>query len=633
MRIYEVARQLNMDSRELIKRLRSINFPVKSHMSVVDKETADIIKNEIEELLEQERAENVLEVEFPLTVKDFAVKLGCKPSVLIKEILANGKLLSINQNVEKPLAESIAKNHGFMLKEKGLIEESILEVKGEENLQPRPPIVTLMGHIDHGKTSILDYIRRSRIAAKESGGITQHIGAYQIEHSKGKITFIDTPGHETFTAMRARGANITDIAVIVVAADDGVKPQTIEAVNHARAANVAIIVAINKIDKPDINIDMVKQQLSKIDLAPEDWGGRTVTVLISAKTGQGISELLEMILIQAELLELKADYQRPALGVVLEAKLSSGRGPVITAVVQHGVLKTADVVVCGEFFGRVRALFNDRAEPVKEAKPSMPVEIIGISGVPEAGEKFFVVPDEKQALKIIQQRKNKPRQEKTAGHMKLEDLYAKIKEEKSTSLKIIIKSDVSGTLEAIEDMLKKIDSQEVKIEVIHKAVGIVNASDVILADASDSIIIGFKVGIEPKAKDMVKTKGIEVKRYEVIYELFNDIKAALEGMLEPEIVKKFQGRALVKKVFKLSKSGIIAGCIVEKGSINRSCQVEVERQGEVIFKGRIHSLKRFKEDVREVKQGFECGIGVGFNGLKEEDIINAYIEESITRRL
>ncbi len=635
MRVYELAKELGLDSKEFLKKLKEMNFPLKSHLSIIDEETAQIIKDEFRELKEREISKNVVEVEFPLTIKDFAVKLGKKPSEIIQLFLKRGKFFNINQTIDRDLAINLAYELGFTLKEKVSLEEELLEkeILDESRVKPRAPIVTLMGHIDHGKTSLLDFIRKSKLTEKEAGGITQHIGAYQVEVPRGKITFIDTPGHETFTSMRARGANLTDIVVLVVDATEGVKPQTEEAISHARAASVPIVVAINKIDKPQAQPEIVKQQLSKLGLIPEDWGGQTIMVEVSAKTGQGIDDLLEMILLEAELLELKADYERPALGVVLEAKLSKGLGSVASVIVQQGVLRVGDIVVCGTQWGKVRLLRDDRARTLKEAYPSSPVELVGLGGLVSAGEKFLVVPGEKEALSIVEGRKQKEEIKATPQHVTLENIYEKIKKEELKEFRVIIKADTYGTLEAIEEMLKKIEVPSLEVKILHKSIGIINLSDVVLADASDALVLGFKVEIEPQAFKKAQEKNVQIKTYQIIYELISDIKAALEGMLEPKIERILVGRARVKKVFKLSKAGVIAGCIVEKGKIVRNLPCRVLRAQEVIFEGKVSSLKRFKDDVREVLEGFECGIGVGFNEVREEDIIEVFQEEVKTRRI
>jgi len=634
MRIYELAKELGIDSKDLIEKLKVLNFPVRSHMSSVDSETAEIIKHEIEDLKKREIENNLVEVDFPISIKDLAVKLNKKPSEILKVLMEKGKFYTINQNIDDETAIQLAYLYKVNLKRKPTYEEQILKVKPQE-LEKRAPVVTLMGHIDHGKTSILDYIRKSKIVEKEMGGITQHIGAYQVELEKGSITFLDTPGHQTFTAMRARGANVTDIVVLVVAADEGIKPQTVEALDHAKQANAPIIVAINKIDKPNVNIDMVKQKISKYNLVPEDWGGKTVVVGVSAKTGEGIDELLEMIILQAELMELKASYSRPAVGVVVEAKLSKGRGPVATVLIQQGTLKVSDVFVCGVWWGKVRAMYDDRGKLMEKALPSHPVEVVGLNGVPTPGDRIFVVPDEKSARQIGERRKEEEEKKKQRApvHLRLEDLHKKIKEENLKQLKIILKADVGGTLEAVEDALKKFSTSEVEIQFVHKGVGSINFSDVLLAEVSDAIIVGFKVDTEIQAKEAARNKGVQVRVYQIVYELIDDIKAAIEGMLTPHLKRVFLGRAKVLKVFKLSRTGVVAGCIVEKGKIIRSVYCQLSRDNELIFEGKVVSLKRFKDDAREVTEGLECGISIGYEDVKENDYIDVFLEEIVERKL
>lgn len=634
MRVHELAKELNIGSKELLERLKQLNFPAKSHMSVIDDETAEIIKHEISDLEKQEIAENVIEVEFPITLKDLAVKLNLKPSELLKEFMKEGKLFTINQSLSEEVATEFAYKRKITLKQKATFEEKVFDDEGGEEKQ-RAPVVTLMGHIDHGKTSILDYIRKSRITARESGGITQHIGAYSVDYNGKMISFVDTPGHATFTAMRARGANVTDIVIIVIAADEGIKPQTVEAIDHAKAANAPIIVAINKIDRKNADVDMVKQQLSKHELSPEDWGGKTICCPVSAQTGEGIEHLLEMIILQAEIMELKAVYERSSIGVVVEAKLSKGRGSVATVLVQQGILKVSDICVCGSTWGKIKALNDDKRQRVDSAIPSQPVEIIGLNGVPTPGDTFFIAPDEKTARNIVERRLEQEKKEKEVKpvHFKLEDLHKKIAQEHLKQLKIILKADVGGTLEAVEVALSKFSTEEVELQFVHKGVGAINHSDVLLADVSDAVIVGFKVDADTQARDMAKQKDIEIRIYHIVYELIDDIKAALEGMLAPTVRRTFLGRAKVNKVFKLSKSGIIAGCTVEKGKIIRDTAAQLTRDNEVIFDGKVVSLKRFKDDAKEVTEGLECGISVGYDKIKEGDIIDVFNEEIITRRI
>ncbi len=634
MRIHELAKQLDIDSKKLIKKLKTLNFPVKNHMSTVDAETAEIIKHELEELNKKEIEENVIEVDFPITVKDLSTKLGKKPSQLLADLFKQGKMFTINQNLDKKMAQSIAYNYKVNLKEKPTQEEQILQTKSK-NLTKRAPIVTLMGHIDHGKTSILDYIRKSKVTNQETGGITQHIGAYQVSLDKGKISFLDTPGHETFTQMRARGASITDIVIIVVAADDGIKPQTIEAIDHAKAANVPIIVAINKIDKPNANIDMVKQGLSKQELVPEDWSGKTTTVEVSATEGTGVDELLDLILLQADVMELKADYERPAIGVVVEARLSKGKGALATVLVKEGVLEAGQWCVCGKYGGKIKAMHDDLGKTREKVFPAEPIEILGLNGVPDPGDKLMVTPDEKTAKDIMQKREAKEKRDKISPvtHLRLEDLHKRVKQGEIKKLKIILKADVGGTLEAVEGALAKIVSQEVELATVHKGVGLINSSDILLAEVSDAVVVGFKVTTDAQARDLAKKKGIEVRTYHIIYELIDDIRAALEGLLTPHVKKTFMGRAKVKTVFNITKSGVIAGCQVEKGKILRGAPCHLTRGNDLIFEGKIETLKRFKNDAREVKEGYECGIGLGFDQIKEGDYIDVFGQEVISRKL
>ena len=581
-----------------------------------------------------------LELELPITVKDLAIRLQEKPSLVIKYLMGMKIMAGLNQTLEEASVSAVCQKYGFKIKKALGQEESLLQAHAQEdsavNLKSRPPVVTIMGHVDHGKTSLLDAIRKSKVAEAEHGGITQHIGAYRVSLPHGEITFLDTPGHEAFTAMRARGAGITDIVVLVVAADDGIMPQTVESIDHARAAGVSIIVAINKIDKPQADANRVKKQLAELNLMAEDWGGKTITVPVSAKTGDGIDNLLEMILLEAQMLELRANPDKSARGVVVEAKISKGRGPVATLLVQNGTLHLNESIIVGNCYGKIRAMFNDRGHSVTFAASAFPVEVLGLSGVPQAGEPFFAVKDEKQArdLALDRQEKERLKQIKTAKKISLEDLHAQIKEGKLKELKIIIKADVQGSLEAIKQTLDKLNVSEIKLNFIHAAVGSINSSDVILAVASDALILGFNVMPDEPAKELISKEGIDVRTYNIIYELANDIKAAIEGMLEPRLKKNFLGKVEVRKVFKLSRSGVVAGCFVVKGKITRSSPVSLIRNGAAVFEGNISSLKRFKDDVREVAEGFECGITLaGFDSIQEGDIIEAYEIEKIARTL
>ena len=561
------------------------------------------VVSEVEPLFPKKEVEKVIEVKIPIALKDLALSLQEKPVVLIKKLLDHKIIANLNFPLEEELAKKFASLYGYQLKRKPTEEELLFkehEIIDPAKLKPRPPIVTFMGHVDHGKTSLLDAIRKSKVAESEYGGITQHIGAYSVSLAHGRITFLDTPGHEAFSAMRARGAKVTDIVVLVVAADDGIMPQTIEAIDHAKAAQAPIMVAINKIDKAEkLNIDMVKKQLSELGLASEDWGGKTITVGVSAKTGEGIDELLEMILLEAEMLELKADPTNLASGVVLESKISEGKGPVATLLVENGTLKVQDAIIVGPYYAKVRALFNEFGKGVLEAPPSGPVEILRLSGMPESGEKFFVLSDEKKAKELAAKRKMNLRERglKPVKMLSLEEFSEQIKEGKVKELKLILKADVGGSLEAINESLKKLASSEVKLSILHQGAGSINVSDVILAEASGAIVLGFHVTGDERSKAEADKAGIDIRTYNVIYELVNDLKIALEGLLEPKLKKIPIGRILVRQVFKLSKSGIIAGSYVEKGKVTRSAKVSLLRNGGLVYEGSIQSLKRFKDDV------------------------------------
>ncbi|MBU0548034.1 MAG: translation initiation factor IF-2 [Candidatus Omnitrophica bacterium] len=628
---------------EAMPEIKPVIKPVTKPVHELEVKTK-VIHEEKSALIPEAKAEvapsKEIEIELPITLKDLAVKLQEKSSVLIKHFMSMGVMVGINQFLNEEAVNKLCLKYNFAIKKALNAEDTALQEHKEKDkldaLKKRSPIVTFMGHVDHGKTSLLDAIRKTKVTEEEHGGITQHIGAYRVSLPEGEITFLDTPGHEAFTAMRARGARITDIVVLVVAADDGIMPQTQEAIDHAAAAGVTIIVAINKIDKPQANIDMVKKQLSQVGLTAEDWGGKTITVLVSAKTGAGIDSLLEMILLQAEVMELKANPNRLANGVVVEARMAKGRGPVATLLVQNGTLHLNQNIIVGNLYGKIRAMLNDRAHSVTAVGPASPVEILGISGIPQVGEQFFVIEDEKQAKDLVQARVEKERQQqiKSVKRVSLEDLHAQIAEGKIKELKLIIKADVQGSLEAIKDTLEKLNVSEIKIDVIHIGVGNINNSDVILAVASDALIVGFNVSADELAKELISKEGIEVKIYNIIYELANDIKAAVEGMLDPKLKRVFLGEAEVKKMFKLSRSGLIAGCIVTKGKLIRNSMVTLVRNGQIAFEGKLSSLKRFKDDVRDVSEGVECGIAIsGFDQLMEGDIIEAYEIEKIARKL
>ena len=639
MRVHELAKELGFGSKDFVVKLKDMGIAVKGYMSGIDDETVELVRHEFEEKKDEEIKGNVLEIDFPITVKDFAVKVKKKPSELIKILMGKKKMLNLNSNLDEELAKEIAYDFGVNLKQKKLLDEVLEEeaIADDANAKTRAPIVTIMGHIDHGKTTLLDYIRDSNIAGKESGGITQHISVYTVDTKHGMITFVDTPGHETFTAMRARGANVTDIVILVVAADDGIMPQTEEAISHARAAGVPIIVAINKCDRENVNIDLVKQQLSKHDLTSEDWGGQTIVCELSALKGDGVEHLLEMLTLQAEVMELKADYDRSAMGIVVEAHLSSGLGPVASVIVQQGTLRRGDWVVCGSHVGKLKILKDDRGNQMQEALPSQSLEIVGLGGVPLAGDKFVVVPTEKEANVIASRRIQEAKSqaaEPPKKHTSLEDLFGQLQENEDVKdFNIILKADTFGTLEAIEGMLAKVDIKEVNLNILHKAVGIINMSDVVLAEASDAVVFGFKVPVDGAAAKKAAQTGLQIKTYQIIYELTLDLKAAIEGLLEPDIEEVFEGRARVKQVFNLTKHGIVAGSIIEKGLITRNSKCKVIREEEVIHEGKVNTLKRFKDDVRDVKEGIECGIGCGLNQIKEGDIIETFTELRTTKRV
>lgn len=582
-----------------------------------------------------------LEVRVPISIKDFSTKIQQKPSIVLKSLMQMGLLAHINQSLDGAVINKLAREFGYNLvkiktQEEHLIETHRQQEDNPELLKPRAPVITFMGHVDHGKTSLLDRIRKTKVTDTEHGGITQHIGAYSVQLPKGRITFLDTPGHEAFTAMRARGAHITDIVVLVVAADEGIMPQTEEAVDHARAANVPIVVALNKIDRKNADQDRVKKQLADHGLAPEDWGGKTVVVGVSATTGEGVDNLLEMILLESELLELKANAQKKALGIVVDAHLSPGKGSVTTLIVQSGTLREGDNIVVGQYYGRVRAMTDDRGRSIKEAGPSMPVEVMGLSDVPQAGELFYVIEDERQAKEIAEKRQEelKNKRLQMTSRVTLEDLYAQVQEGYVKELNVILKADVQGSLEALKDSLEKIPSDKVKIRLIHAGVGDVNASDVILAVASKAIIIAFHVDIDSRAKQELEEEPVDVRQYRIIYDAVNDIRKALEGLLDAKIRKKFLGRVEIREVFKLSKQGTVAGCYVTKGKVTRKDHVDVLRNGEPVYTGTLTTLKRFKDDVREVNEGLECGISfAGFNQFQSGDIIEAYEIEKISQKI
>jgi translation initiation factor IF-2 len=596
------------------------------------KRVGRFIKPEVKKVEEPEEQIKVISIPEKVSIKELAEKMKMQPSVIIKKLFMAGQISTVNTELTYEEAENIAIEYDIICEKEipvDIIEELLKEDEdAEETLKKRPPVVCVMGHVDHGKTSLLDAIRKTSVTDREAGGITQRIGAYTVSVNDQKITFLDTPGHEAFTAMRMRGATSTDIAVLVVAADDGVMPQTVEAINHAKAAEVEIIVAVNKIDKPNANIDKVKQEMTEYGLISTDWGGTTEFVPVSAKSGEGIEELLETIILTADILELKANPDREARGLVLEARLDKGRGPVANVLVQKGTLHVGDFISAGASSGKVRAMVDDKGNKLKEALPSQPVEILGLSDVPNAGEVFLGHETDKQAKQYantyLQQHK-KDLIEETKAKMSLDDLYSKIEEGRLQELNIIIKADVQGSVEALKQSLLKLSNEEVVVKVIHGGVGAINESDVTLAAASSAIIIGFDVRPDATAKSMAEHEGVEIKLYKVIYQAIEEIEFAMKGMLAPIFEERVTGHAEVRQIFKASKVGNIAGSFVKDGIIKKNCKVRITREGEQIFEGDLASLKRFKDDVKEVKEGFECGLVFdGFDQIHEGDLVEAY---------
>jgi translation initiation factor IF-2 len=682
VRVYELAKELRMTSKELISKMKDLDLNVNSHMSSLEEEEAEMIKelieeekklkksnnrsngksnkklnkkgnkknkpqhfdNDIEDNIKpddkvEDKKVNSIEIEDNIIVRDFAEKIGVSPTELITKLIGLGVMAGINDSIDYDVASLLGEEYGYEIIKKEDKEDSDDEFKLDfedkpEDLKPRAPVVTVMGHVDHGKTSLLDAIRKTSVTKQEAGGITQHIGASIVNVKGNKIIFLDTPGHEAFTSMRARGAQVTDIAVLVVAADDGVMPQTVEAINHAKAANVPIIVAINKMDKPTANPDRVKQELTEYGLVPEEWGGDTITVPVSALKKEGLDELLEMILLVAEMQELKANPDRPAVGTVIEAQLDKNRGPVATVIIQKGTLNVGDAVICGITSGKIRAMFDDKGKRLKNAGPSMPVAILGLSEVPEAGDKLYVVKDEKMARAYAEQKKEEIRQEqlKATQKVSLDSLFERIQSGEMKELNVIVKSDTRGTIDAIKKSLEKIgaETEEVKINVIHDGVGGITESDVMLASASNALIIGFNVRPTLSAMELAKVEKVDVKTYRIIYEAIDDIKAAIKGMLEPKYVEEVIGRAEVRATFKVPNVGTVAGIYVLQGKITRNSSIRLLRNDTVIYEGEIASLKRFKDDVREIASGYEGGLGLqNFHDIKEGDVLEAYIMKEV----
>lgn len=694
IRIYELAKELDIESKEIISFLNELGEEVSSHMSSIEGDVAALIRDHFKpqeedpvlvveddvEETEQPKVEKIIrrnspkdveerdvpkkrskskkqkggrrtegrrkekqqtkkEITLPETVsvRELADALGINGAELIKELMKIGVMASLAQSIDFDIAAIVAAEFGVEAKpEMDLAEQVFAEVADDPEKQvTRPPVVTIMGHVDHGKTTLLDSIRKTRVTATEAGGITQHIGAYQIVYNDNRITFLDTPGHEAFTAMRSRGAKVTDIAILVVAANDGVMPQTVEAINHAKAAGVPIIIAINKVDLPAANPDRVKQELTEHGLVVEEWGGDTIAVEVSALQGEGIDELLDMILLVAEMEDLKADPERPARGTVIEAQLDRGRGPVATVLISSGTLRVGDAFVVGNECGKVRALVNDQGQNVQEAGPAMPVEVLGIDGVPEAGDPFVVVQDEQTARQVasLQQEKQRERDLSRSSRVSLDDLFQRIQEGEVKELNLVVKADVHGSAEAVRASLEKLSTDEVKVNIIHQAVGAVSESDVLLAAASNAVIIGFNVRPEPNARRAAERDGVDIRVYRIIYNLLDDVEAAMVGLLDPEYKEQVLGRAEVRQTFKVP-GAVVAGCYVQEGKIVRSAQIRLLRDNVIIHEGQISSLRRFKDDVREVAQGYECGIGIErYNDVKEGDVIEAFTMVKVERTL
>jgi len=685
VRVYELAKELKVSSKDLMELLAEMGIQVRNHMSALEDEAVERVRDalggddapaasdvpaelevEVEEeeiprkalekkgrpkgkdgrpkrtrqrkreerRPEEEKAPKEVELPPQLTVQELATRLGKPGSQIVKLLFADGIMAGLNQSIEFSTAAQVAQKLGVTVTRAQLEPEAApaQEEDRPEDLRERPPVVTVMGHVDHGKTSLLDAIRHTRVTEQEAGGITQHIGASVVEHKGRRIVFLDTPGHEAFTAMRARGAQATDIAVLVVAADDGVMPQTVEAINHAKAAGVPIIVAINKMDKPGARPDLVKQQLTEYGLVAEEWGGDTICLPVSAVKKQGIEDLLEMILLVADMQELKANPNRPATGIIIEAELDRGRGPVATVLVQRGTLRVGDAVVAGTAAGRVRAMMNDKGQRVKAARPSEPVAVLGFAEVPQAGDLLKVVSDEKTARALADRERDRLREKELTAHphLTLDELYQRIQEGEVKELNLVIKADVQGSVEAVRQALEKLSNPEVKVNVIHGGVGAITETDVMLAAASSAIIIGFNVRPEGKAAQSAEEQKVDIRLYRIIYDAIDDIKAAMQGLLAPKLREVALGSAEVRAVFHVPKVGTVAGCYVRDGRFSKDAQVRLVRDGVVVYEGKVASLRRFKDDVREVAAGYECGITlVNFQDFKEGDTLEAFAIEEV----
>ena len=669
VRIYELAKQYEVTSKELIAELRNYGIAVKNHMSSLDPETIALIEAErkdttspkpkqpreedtpefkrsrdkpAEAVIESKQIEpdesSRLQIQENVTVGGLASTLGFRPPEMIMRLMKLGIMANVNQRLSYKALQAIGDAFDFdAVRELTLAEKLLADEEDDPgSLVPRAPVTTIMGHVDHGKTSLLDAIRESNVMESEAGNITQHIGAYNVKLETGSVVFLDTPGHAAFTAMRARGAQVTDVVVLVVAADDGVMPQTIEAINHAKAADVPIVVAINKIDVEGARVDYVKQQLANENLIPEEWGGQTVFIEISAKEKIGIDFLLEMLLLEAELLELTANPNRPARGTVVEAKLDKGRGPVATVLMQNGTLTVGDAFVAGRCHGRVRAMVDDLGHRVKEAGPSTPVEVLGFNGVPEAGDRFYAVESEKDAKAISDSRQEEHRQIQLGSHshVSLEDLFQHIQEGEIKELNIIVKGDVQGSVQAVSDSLNELNADEVKINVIHQAVGGITEPDILLASASNAIVVGFNVHPTTGAVQLKETEDIDVRTYNVIYDLISDVKSAMEGLLDPEVREVVIGRAVVRDLFKVPRMGTAAGSYVNWGRVAHNQSVRVLRDNRLVYDGKVDSLRRFKDNVNEVQANYECGIGINdFSDFKVDDVLECYVYEHVRRFL
>ena len=687
IRVYELAKQYGISSKEFVEELRGYSVPIKNHMSTLDLETVELVERErsatkppsvespkakvelpstkkktkkvaavstIDEtqvievktevpqedaaISEEKAATTVPQIQEGVTVGLLASELGFKGTEMIMRLMKLGIMASINQRLDYETLQAISDQFGFEAARRLTLEEQILrdEPDDTKNLRSRSPVITIMGHVDHGKTSLLDAIRQSNVMDTEAGQITQHIGAYHVELESGSVVFLDTPGHAAFTAMRARGAQVTDIVVLVVAVDDGVMPQTVEALNHAKAAGVPILVALNKIDVENARSDYVKRQLAEYDLVPEEWGGQTIFVEISAKERIGIEELLEMLLLEAELLELSANPNKPARGTVAEAKLDKGRGPVATVLVQSGTLHIGDAFVAGRYYGKVRAMIDDRGHRVKKAPPSTPVEVLGFTGVPEAGDQFFAVDSERDSKAVSEFRQAQHRATRMGpqSRVSLDDLFQQIREGDIKELNIIVKGDVQGSVEALVDSLQRLSTDEVKIKIIHQAVGGITETDILLASASNAIVVGFNVHPTTGALIAKENEDIDVRTYSVIYGLISDVQSAMEGLLEPEVREVVVGRGIVRELFKTPRMGTIAGSYVNWGRIIRNYALRVLRDNRLIYEGKVDSLRHFKEDVTEVQANYECGIGVNaFDDFKLDDVLECYTHERIPRSL